>query len=105
MNRYAVIALVAFGTYLARLLPMVLGKRKHRFPLKGEFLDHMATSLLSALLVVSLVPLPMEPRKILAGILSLCVVYLSFARWNNLGLSVVAGLGVHLFLSRVLEVL
>ncbi|AGK62078.1 hypothetical protein Asulf_02122 [Archaeoglobus sulfaticallidus PM70-1] len=91
------IVLVAAGTYLTRFLPMKFGKiRSERFE---EFLAYSSTALISALFVTSFISFPIVFRDLGVGLVAILFVFVTYRRWENLGISVLAGVLTHLLLS------
>ncbi len=99
---YLVIGILALGTYLLRLLPILFLKNKGVSFLSGEILDYVATALISALLVTTFLGLSAAAGKLFVGLLTLGVVYLSYSRWKSIGISVVIGIAAHFLFSNLL---
>ena len=92
-----IIVVVAIGTYLTRLLPLLL-KDKLNLESWSEWLSYSSTALISALFVTSFVSFPINPRDLTIGLISLTVVYTSYAKSKNLGISIIFGvLAYYLF--------
>ena len=67
-----IIVVVAIGTYLTRLLPLLL-KDKLNLESWSEWLSYSSTALISALFVTSFVSFPINPRDLTIGLISLTV--------------------------------
>ena len=92
-----IIVVVAIGTYLTRLLPLLL-KDKLNLESWSEWLSYSSTALISALFVTSFVSIPINPKDLTIGLISLTVVYASYAKSKNLGISIIFGvLAYYLF--------
>ncbi len=88
------IVLVAIGTYLARYLPL-----RFRFKIEEfELLSYSSIAIISALFVTSLVSFPIRFEDLGINIIALIAVAFTYKRWNNLGLSVMIGVIVHILL-------
>jgi branched-subunit amino acid transport protein len=96
----AIILIVAIGTYLTRLLPLLF-KQKLKFDEWGEILSYSSTALISALFVTSFVSFPIDPKELSVGLLALAVVFVIYLKWKNLGLAILLGIASHL-ISRLL---
>ncbi len=93
MEHYLAIVMVALGTYLARYLPL-----RFRFRIGiEEYLEYSSAGLISALFVTSLA----SSKPVSASVLALIVVLLTFLRWRNLGLSILAGVAAHLVITLI----
>lgn len=99
---YLAIGIVALGTYLLRLLPILFLKNKKVSFLSGEILDYAATALISALLVTTFLELSVTGGKLFVGLLALWVVYFSYSRWKSIGISVAIGIATHFLFSNLL---
>ncbi|MDK2871113.1 MAG: hypothetical protein PWQ16_465 [bacterium] len=94
-----VIVLVAILTYLSRLLPFYFKDMLKRLSNVDEFSKESSASLMSALFVTSLVSFPLNVKGLASSLIALFFVFLSYIRWNNLGISVLIGVLVHWLLS------
>ncbi|WP_456327479.1 AzlD domain-containing protein [Archaeoglobus sp.] len=93
-----IIFVVAVGTYLTRLIPLLL---KDRLNLEkwSEWLSYSSTALISALFVTTFVSFPINPRDLTIGLISLAVVYASYVKSKNLGISIIVGVLAYYILS------
>ncbi|BER93493.1 MAG: hypothetical protein PWP42_19 [Candidatus Atribacteria bacterium] len=101
-KEYLVIGVVALGTYLLRLLPVLFLKDREIPFVSGKVLDYVVTALLSALLVITFLELPVIFDRVLISLVALSGVYLSYYKWRNIGFSVLVGVMVHFLLSNLL---
>ncbi len=96
----AIILIVAIGTYLTRLLPLLF-KERFKFDEWSEFLSYSSTALISALFVTSFVSFPIDSKELGVGIMALAVVLIAYLKWKNLGSAILLGITSHL-ISRLL---
>jgi len=90
-----VIVIVAIGTYLMRFLPMRFKGTVGNIVKSSNFLKHSSTAIVSALFLTSLVSFPTKLGEILTSLLALALVFLSYRKWRNLGISIMVGIVSH----------
>ncbi len=100
MEKIIAIALVALGTYLTRVTPLCIKIRSNRDV--EVFLSYSSSAILSALLVTSLVSFPLNVPELSVRLVALVPVAITYWRWNNLGMSVLAGVLSHFMLNAFL---
>lgn len=103
IQHYVAILLVAAGTYTARFLPMRFSE-KFRLSDVEDFLTYSSTALISALFITSFISFPIDLKRTYIGAISLILVFLSYNRWKNLGISVLVGVLANLVLSVALNI-